>query len=88
MGVYNLPNKDKQPFYNVLVEDGSTRYAAQENLEPSKEPTQIKHPEVGKYFKEFAKTHYLPNFQKIAEYPEDELALSNFLISQFQSTRC
>jgi F-box protein 21 len=29
MGVENLPNKRHQPFYNVLVEDGSTRYAAQ-----------------------------------------------------------
>lgn len=29
MGVENLPKKGHQPFYNVLVEDGSTRYAAQ-----------------------------------------------------------
>lgn len=29
MGVENLPLKSQQPFYNVLVEDGSTRYAAQ-----------------------------------------------------------
>ena len=29
MGIYNLKSKDKQPFYNVLVDDGSTRYAAQ-----------------------------------------------------------
>jgi hemimethylated DNA binding protein len=29
MGVENLPNQSHQPFYNVLVEDGSTRYAAQ-----------------------------------------------------------
>ncbi len=33
MGVNKLPKKDKQPFYNVLVEDGSIRYAADENLE-------------------------------------------------------
>ena len=32
MGVDKLPLKDKQPFYNVLVADGSQRYAAQENL--------------------------------------------------------
>ena len=32
MGVDRLPRKDKQPFYNVLVEDGSIRYAADENL--------------------------------------------------------
>merc|ERR1712059_34648 len=33
MGVDRLPSKDKQPFYNVLVADGSNRYAAQVNLE-------------------------------------------------------
>ena len=79
MGVYNLPNKDKQPFYNVLVEDGSTRYAAQENLEPNPQPSEIRHPEIGKYFKEFAKTHYICNEQKAFEYPDDESALKHFL---------
>lgn len=29
MGVPNLTKKNHQPFYNVLGEDGSTRYAAQ-----------------------------------------------------------
>ena len=29
MGVHNLPHKQYQPFYNVLVEDGSNRYAAE-----------------------------------------------------------
>ena len=29
MGVDHLPKKHLQPFYNVLVEDGSNRYAAQ-----------------------------------------------------------
>ncbi|XP_076354217.1 F-box only protein 21-like isoform X2 [Tachypleus tridentatus] len=29
MGVHNLVNKEHQPFYHVLVEDGSNRYAAQ-----------------------------------------------------------
>lgn len=33
MGVENLPLKSQQPFYNVLVEDGSTRYAAQGNID-------------------------------------------------------
>ena len=32
MGVDRLARKDRQPFYNVLVEDGSIRYAADENL--------------------------------------------------------
>jgi len=30
--VDRLPRKDNQPFYNVLVDDGSDRYAADENL--------------------------------------------------------
>ena len=29
MGVNHLKDKQYQPFYNVLVEDGSIRYAAQ-----------------------------------------------------------
>ena len=29
MGVDRLPNGRNQPFYNVLVEDGSNRYAAE-----------------------------------------------------------
>ena len=29
MGVDHLPKKHLQPFYNVLVEDGTNRYAAQ-----------------------------------------------------------
>lgn len=79
MGVYNLPNKEKQPFYNVLVGDGSTRYAAQENLEPCRQPSEIKHPEIGKYFNEFVKNHYIPNEQKASEYPEDVSALNQYL---------
>ena len=79
MGVYNLPNKDKQPFYNVLVEDGTTRYAAQENLEPSTRPCSIRHPEIGKYFKEFSQTHYVCNEQKAYEYPDDSAALKQFI---------
>ena len=29
MGIYNLPKKDTQPYYNVLAHDSSSRYAAQ-----------------------------------------------------------
>ena len=29
MGIHRLEDKDKQPFYNVFVEDGSNRYAAE-----------------------------------------------------------
>ncbi|KAL4223749.1 F-box protein 21 [Mactra antiquata] len=72
MGVHNLPNKDKQPFYNVLVSDGSNRYAAQENLELNSNCCMITHPEVGKYFTSFEGTHYKQNNENATEYPEDE----------------
>ncbi|XP_074644009.1 F-box only protein 21-like [Tubulanus polymorphus] len=71
MGVYNLPNKDKQPFYNVLVEDGSNRYAAQENLTHCPQPVEVTHPEIGKYFRKFTGYCYMMNAEKQAEYPED-----------------
>ncbi|XP_064651633.1 F-box only protein 21-like [Lineus longissimus] len=71
MGVNNLPKKHHQPFYNVLAEDCSTRYAAQENLEYAPEPSDSPHPEIGKYFCEFMGTHYRPNDEKMQEYPDD-----------------
>ncbi|XP_042855383.1 F-box only protein 21-like isoform X2 [Penaeus japonicus] len=72
MGVHNLLYKTKQPFYNVLVYDGSHRYAAQENLEIATDPRPITHSDVGKYFKKFNGTHYIPNTELEQEYPEDE----------------
>lgn len=42
-------NGHHQPFYNVLMEDGSCRYAAQENLEYNVEPQETPHPDVGRY---------------------------------------
>ncbi|XP_069115061.1 F-box only protein 21-like [Argopecten irradians] len=72
MGVHNLPNKQHQPFYNVLVEDGSNRYAAQENLTKPGRISPITHPEVGKYFQQFTGTCYVMNNEKRTEYPEDE----------------
>ncbi len=29
MGIYNLSDGAEQPFYNVLADDGSSRYAAE-----------------------------------------------------------
>lgn len=72
MGVENLPMKSQQPFYNVLVEDGSTRYAAQENLEVADEPVWVNHLEVGRYFEKFCKIYYIPNAEKQMEYPQDD----------------
>ncbi|XP_069673301.1 F-box only protein 21-like isoform X2 [Periplaneta americana] len=71
MGVENLPQKSHQPFYNVLVEDGSIRYAAQENLEVASEPVAVTHLDVGRYFEQFCSTYYVPNAEKRMEYPQD-----------------
>ncbi|XP_030074049.1 F-box only protein 21 [Microcaecilia unicolor] len=71
MGVHSLPHGPSQPFYNVLVEDGSCRYAAQENLEYNSEPQEISHPEIGHYFSEFTGTHYLANEELQVRYPCD-----------------
>ncbi|XP_066944405.1 F-box only protein 21-like [Macrobrachium rosenbergii] len=79
MGVDNLMYKTEQPFYNVLVYDGSHRYAAQENLEIATEPEPITHVDVGKYFHTFTGKHYIPNSELQEEYPDDELARSDVL---------
>ncbi|GLH01677.1 F-box only protein 21 [Gryllus bimaculatus] len=80
MGVDNLPCKDRQPFYNVLVEDGSTRYVAQENLEVAVNPIKINHVDVGRFFKRFCGTHYVPNTEKEEEYPQDADVRVRFLM--------
>uniref|UniRef100_A0A146P8D3 F-box protein 21 n=1 Tax=Fundulus heteroclitus TaxID=8078 RepID=A0A146P8D3_FUNHE len=71
MRVNQLSSGSNQPFYNVLVQDGTCRYAAQENLEPHSAPLEIGHPEVGRYFSEFAETHYVANEELQTRYPED-----------------
>ena len=80
MGVHNLPRKDKQPFYNVMVEDGSIRYAADENLEVAK-PRRITHPAIGRYFKQFhSDIGYEPNAELAQTYPEDQAATERFYL--------
>uniref|UniRef100_A0A4W3HTS1 F-box protein 21 n=1 Tax=Callorhinchus milii TaxID=7868 RepID=A0A4W3HTS1_CALMI len=71
MGVYNLPNGPNQPFYNVLVQDGSCRYAAQENLVYNPAPLEIGHEKVGRYFSEFTGFHYVANVELQMQYPSD-----------------
>ncbi|XP_052233732.1 F-box only protein 21-like isoform X5 [Dreissena polymorpha] len=61
-----------QPFYIVLVEDGSRRYVAEEDLEVHPDPHIISHREVGKYFSTFDGYRYIMNSEKVAEYPDDE----------------
>lgn len=71
MRVHQLSKGANQPFYNVLVQDGTCRYAAQENLEPHSAPLEIGHPEVGRYFSEFVESHYVANEELQTRYPED-----------------
>ena len=42
-----------------------------ENLEPHMAPLEIGHPEVGRYFSEFAEIHYVANEELQTRYPED-----------------
>ncbi|XP_067911231.1 F-box only protein 21 isoform X2 [Heterodontus francisci] len=79
MGVHNLPHGPDQPFYNVLVQDGSCRYAAQENLIFNPSPMEIGHQEVGRYFSEFSGTHYVANEELQIQYPDDMMLTSQLV---------
>ena len=73
MGVHRLPKKANQPFFNVLVEDGSVRYAADESLEICA-PRRITHPAIGRYFKEFkSDIGYVANATLAKQYPGDQV---------------
>ncbi|KAJ1530439.1 hypothetical protein ONE63_005344 [Megalurothrips usitatus] len=86
MGVQWLTYKDNQPFYNVLVPDGTTRYAAQENLEPLNANDAFnvlnKHPDLGRYFESYQNGYYVPNCMKLAEYPDDPAVCQQFYALQ------
>jgi len=71
MGIDELQCGSNQPFYNVFADDGSSRYAAQENLVMAAQPGWVDHFEIGRYFCNFNGTHYVPNEEKAKEYPED-----------------
>lgn len=47
------------------------RWRPSENLEPHSAPLEIGHPEVGRYFSEFAGTYYFANDELQTRYPED-----------------
>ena len=83
MGVHKLPHADRQPFYRVLVSDGSERYAAEENLEPilprQARVPRIDHEMVGRFFSSHDGTRYLPNAELAALYPEDEDYVKDFI---------
>ncbi|XP_034947357.1 F-box only protein 21-like [Chelonus insularis] len=80
-----LDEQADKPFYNVLVEDGSCRYAAQENLIISPIHLCINHDEIGKYFYKYCGNYYLPNEEKEREYPEDA-NIRNQLLTQNSDT--
>ncbi|EXJ95683.1 hypothetical protein A1O1_00806 [Capronia coronata CBS 617.96] len=75
--VDRLPNGRHQPFYNVLVDDESTRYVAEENvvvLEPDEVTEDVLDAfpvEIGKWFKRFdgETGTFVSNVRD--EYPED-----------------
>lgn len=46
-------------------------HSSSENLEPHSAPLEIGHPEVGRYFSEFAHSHYAANEELQMRYPED-----------------
>ena len=76
MGVHKLVRAQHQPFYKVLVEDGSERYAAEENLEPmarGQEDLRVPHEAVGRFFRAFDEDNgcYVPNEELEGVYPED-----------------
>ncbi|XP_059080644.1 F-box only protein 21-like isoform X2 [Tigriopus californicus] len=81
MGVNKLPHGADQPFCNVLVEDGSIRYAAEDNLEPVPSDSMIAHPLAGKYFSSHNGRVYIPNQELQKVYPEDLDVLNAFLFS-------
>ncbi|XP_067032659.1 F-box only protein 21-like isoform X1 [Acropora muricata] len=71
MGVDNLTGGRNQPFYNVLGDDCTQRYAAQVNLGEDANQPFNPHPQIGKFFKHFNGTWYTPNESLQQHYPED-----------------
>ncbi|KAG8597862.1 hypothetical protein GDO81_002412 [Engystomops pustulosus] len=78
LSVHQLPQGANQPFYSILLEDGSCSYVAQENLEPHPDPGPIQHPDIANYFSEFTGEHYIANKELQLQYPED----TDFTIQQ------
>eukprot|EP00127_Corallochytrium_limacisporum_P004732 Clim_evm86s172 gene=Clim_evmTU86s172 len=72
MGVRSLERGTEQPFYHVLVEDGSMRYAAEDNLEICETFEDIPHKDIGRYFSRRVRNFYIPNSQLRKFYPQDD----------------
>ncbi|KAK0928878.1 hypothetical protein LTR91_004058 [Friedmanniomyces endolithicus] len=72
MQVDSLPRGREQPFYNVLADDKSVRYVADENIESlSRQPSEAILALAGRYFKRWDGTSgmFVSNIRE--EYPDD-----------------
>ncbi|XP_046680306.1 F-box only protein 21-like isoform X1 [Homalodisca vitripennis] len=80
MSVQSLSRRNCQPFYHVLVNDGTNRYVAEENLKVEQDhDCWVTHCDVGRYFDTFCHTHYLPNQEMLQSYPDDPPVVRNCL---------
>jgi hypothetical protein len=57
-----------------------------ENLELPQIFQEVAHPEVGKYFHEFAGNRYIPNNEKLQEYPGDMEVVEKLLLQHQQES--
>ncbi|KAM9330908.1 F-box only protein 21 [Gastrophryne carolinensis] len=78
MDAHHLCQGANQPFYSVLVDDGTCSYVAQEDLEIHPSPKEISHQDLALYFSGYAGNHYIANKKLQLEYPED----AEFLMQQ------
>ncbi|CAG9783731.1 unnamed protein product [Diatraea saccharalis] len=76
----NLQYGIKQPFYFVTAEDQSSRYVAQENLLHITHPCRLANLEdtIAREFTHFDGFAYVPNDQKLKEYPDDPYIVNVF----------
>ncbi|XP_018409772.1 PREDICTED: F-box only protein 21 [Nanorana parkeri] len=78
LDLYHLSKGIAQPFYSVLLDDGTCNYVAQEDLEPHPSPAEITHPDIALYFSEFAGDRYITNKELQLQFPED----ADFIVQQ------
>ncbi|XP_017882457.1 F-box only protein 21-like [Ceratina calcarata] len=81
----DLNEHEEQPFYNILVNNGSYYYATQDNLMLAANPEWIKNHAIGRFFEKYNDTHYLPNEETRRRYPEDEEVRNQLLLTQMLS---
>ncbi|EIW87019.1 YccV-like-domain-containing protein [Coniophora puteana RWD-64-598 SS2] len=99
MGVDMLSRGRHQPFYNVLTQNGSQRYVAEENIQPiGLSGTAVRDifvvaPQAERYFEDIeirGKTRLIPSPELRAAYPEDEEAAGLFIAEDplSESSQC